>query len=498
MRISNIIKNNLFSLVITFIFTLSLITVKFLFVYSEYVVIENSRIISMILIFVFLAAFLLTLVIEFIKIKQSPRINHFPFFLLIFSLITSLCFSIFAWRVQSYSIGLYVLSVIIFFIANRRIYSFNKIYLLIILYALLNLIGTITTPQGFHFPEKTYSFYILPLSFCFFNFKKQTYLKIMKVFFRVILVYSAISIIFWQFNISYLGFSSFQWMVSKIDVDPYPGYHFAINWANFSYHNTFINYSHPSFVSLIINTALIVGFYLYYKKSNTSHINTIEIIIFCIFSLITLFAMQSRIGVISFLSIMIVSFLYYIKIKTPYFKAIIYIGVLFSIMFFFVFTKTRVSQATEDRPREISYAFATSYIKDHLWWGCGTGEQQTALQYQDEIMPNVNLLPKFTPYLYSHNQFLGDMVQFGIIGLIVLLTVLISLIYYSFKTRNYLLQMLMLLYILFMMIEEPFYTQEGIMRFMVFLTFFIAVKKSEKNRKSFSLNNTFSKKKIQG
>jgi O-antigen ligase len=229
-----------------------------------------------------------------------------------------------------------------------------------------------------------------------------------------------------------------------------------------------------------------------------AYISKIELVIFAVFSLITQFSMQSRIGVIGFLIITTVSMLYYVKMKTPYFKAILYVGAILAVMLFFIFTKTGVMKATQDRPREISYAFATSYIHDHFWWGCGTGEQQTALHHQDEIMPEVNLLPGFPPYLYSHNQFLGEMVQFGIVGLIVLSTLLIGLIYYSFKTRNYLLQMLMLLYILFMMIEEPLYAQEGIMRFMVFLTFFIAVGKSEKNRKSFSLNNIFSKTKIQG
>ena len=96
---------------------------------------------------------------------------------------------------------------------------------------------------------------------------------------------------------------------------------------------------------------------------------------------------------------------------------------------------------------------------------------------------------------YVHNQFLGEMVQFGISGLIVLLVVMAGLVFYSFKSRSYLLQMLLFVYILFMLVEEPLYVQPGITRFIVFFALFAAIGETNAERKYVDLRQWFSKRK---
>ena len=85
------------------------------------------------------------------------------------------------------------------------------------------------------------------------------------------------------------------------------------------------------------------------------------------------------------------------------------------------------------------------------------------------------------------------MVQFGIPGLLPLLILLAGLVWYAFKSRSYLLQLYMLIYLLFMLIEEPLYAQEGITRFMAFLCLFIHISECDKPVKVHRLRNLFSK-----
>jgi len=404
-------------------------------------------------------------------------------------------------EVNHYLIGFFVGASLLHFIYTRKFYPPNKLFYFVWLYALLLVFGTIGTKRGFHFPDSTLSFFVLPLAFCFFRLQKETLLKIANIFFKTTILFLAICIVYWWYNFLHLDANFVEWVtekthyeakmsgwtaqqrvVSSMWVDHRPeqivhffAYFFVNSWAGFF---------HPSFISYVLFFALISGFYLYHKKNNAANVRISELILFVVLCIFVMILMQSRIGIIGLLFILIATGIYFLKLKTNFFKIGLLALVLLGSLVFFA-TNSKILDFTHDEVRRAYNHIAVSYIQDNMWWGSGFRQQQIALEQHAEIIKDQlpsSVFPHFNhPIYYVHNQFLGDMVQFGIGGLIALLLMLFAVTRYAIKSRSYLLQMFLLITILFMMIEEPLYVQAGITRFMVFLVFFTAFGVSQRS-----------------
>jgi O-antigen ligase len=156
------------------------------------------------------------------------------------------------------------------------------------------------------------------------------------------------------------------------------------------------------------------------------------------------------------------------------------------------YSQNKLSGFVTDPVRKTDSALAIDYIKKHPWWGMGYGLEDEVLKYQEKVV-NPDLVLIHSPKTYVHNQLLGTMIQFGIPGAIVLIMVVAGLFWYGFKNRSYLLTLYMSFYLLFMIIEEPFYTQEGITRFTIFLALFIHISECDKPKKEYELFKRLSK-----
>ena len=452
-------------------------------IHTNYIAEKNVPQLSLMLKAVYFISFISILLYEFFDGNHSIKSIFSVRYLLIFSLITLLTFSISNKTVGIYATGFFVFCALIYFFVKKEVFALNKIYFFLFLYAVFQLIGTVNSEKGFHFPEMTYTFYILPLSFCLFQLEKHTMLRILKIFFRATFIYVFISIVYWFYNFSCFDVSLKSWLTSKISIGEYPIYEFVGKWAN---------YIHPSYISLILFCALISGFYLFYRNEKGAKISLFELVVFILGCLSLELILESRIGIVEVLIITFVSLLYYAKIKSSYFKWSVF-AILAAIISLYVVSENHFNKMMGDNVRKADYTLAIHYIHDHPWWGIGYQGQAKAIKMQDEIMKDVTRPITAPPVTYTHNQFLGDMVQFGIPGLIVLLVLLAGLFCYSIKRRNYLLQMFMLIYLIFMFIEEPLYVQEGITRFTIFLCFFIALIEAENPRRSIDLRNWLTK-----
>ncbi|MEI8203431.1 MAG: O-antigen ligase family protein [Bacteroidota bacterium] len=412
-------------------------------------------------------------------ILKSPKSFFSSRSLLIFSLSILLVLSIFQKQVGIDATAFFVICAFIYALINRKIYALNPIYLFVFLYPLLEFFGTIGTPKGFRFPEMTYSFYLIPIAFCCFRIEKETMLRILRFLFRVMMIYMVISVVYWWYNsMHFVNIGYIEWMTQKTNVNGIAALEFVASWSR---------YNHPSYINLVLLPTLISGFYLFYKKREKSKISIFELFVYSVFSIFMQLIMESRIGLVEVLVIILISGLYYLHINKIYFK-------LALILFLFIgasgliVLQNKVSGFISDPVRKTDSTLAINYIKKHIWWGAGYSQEAAVLKQQEELMKNelkVGLWPK----TYTHNQILGTMIQFGIPGAVLLLVLVFSLMWYAFKSRSYLLQMFMLLYIFFMLIEEPLYVQEGITRFFVFLVFFIHISESDKPVKSINLFN---------
>jgi hypothetical protein len=400
--------------------------------------------------------------------------------LLSLSLLLILCIN---QRIGQFATGIFVTCAFVYFLINGKLYEINKVYYFLFLYVLLRFLGTIGTNDGFRFPEKLFTFILLPLAFSFVRIEKGTSFRVLRIFFRAMLVYMACTLVYWWYNIQRFGLSVGTWLISKETLhDGLPPFHWTSGWAL---------YEHPSYISLVLIAGLISGFYLYFKKQSDSRISELELIVYAAFIALTVLVLESRIGVVVTILTIAITFLYYLRLNNIYFKRIAVI-LLVAGMGGLFYMGDSVSGFMADNVRKTDNTLALNYIKAHPWWGVGFHQQALALKQQEQIM--LNELPALPfPKTYTHNQLLGDMVQFGVAGALVLVLLIVGLVRYSLQSRSYLLQLFMCVCIVFMCIEEPLYGQAGITRFMVFLSFFIHISESDKPMKSYTILKRYPK-----
>ncbi len=468
-------KTSSFALLIVLMSILSMIFISFLSKQTALVSIEHYVKFGNILLILFSTA-TIALFIKELFLSNVISVKPAPKALLILSLSLLLVLSIFQKQVGIIATSIFILISISYAIINRKIYTPNRVYIFIVIYALLQLFGTIGTVKGFRFPDMSFSFYLIPISFYCFRIEKTVLLQIMRFFFRAMLIYMAITLIFWYFNMQFLNIGFLEWMKQKVLTNGFNAYYWTNSWTN---------YMHPSYISLVLFPALFSGLYLYYKKLETSKISKFELLVFIFFSIASQIAMQSRIGIVCIAFILTISFFYYLKLRTKFFKWGIFTTVIL-IGISFVILGNKVDGFITDPVRKMDSTLAINYIKSHPWWGAGYHQEALALSSQQEISKDkITIVPNVKTY--THNEFLGDTVQFGVLGLIVLLILLFGLLRYSVISKSFLLQQFFCLYFIFMLIEEPLYVQEGITRFMVFLAFFIHLSECDHPIKSIEL-----------
>ena len=481
-------KNVKFLHITLIFFALAFISIYVLSLFG-FAKIENERVVRFVSIGVFFVAALAVALNEAKNYKFS--------FAKIFktNLLVTITFSaLLVLSISTQNIGIYASSVFVgaaafTLLCNGKIYKPSWCYYFLFFYAIFMMFGTIGTQKGFHFPEMTYSFYLLPISFIAFQFSEKTLEKIARFFFRTMFIYLIISVLYWWFNFLYLDINFADWITKKI--------HFSLHIADWHYQNQlyygrypafcFVSswsyYFHPSYNSIVLFFALISGFYLFFK----SKINKFELFSFVLIMLFFQILTQSRVGIIGTFFIVIISIFYYFRKYLKNVKVILLICLLLGSCVFLFFNKN-IQNYLYDNTRKTDYTLAINYIQDHIFWGCSYHQQTTALREQEEIMKDV--LPKvYNGKYYVHNQLLGDMLQFGIWGGIALLILLFGIIFYAIKKRSYPLLMFILTIILFMQIEEPLYGQTGITRFSVFFVYFVAIAQSKEKVKYFDLRH---------
>jgi hypothetical protein len=120
--------------------------------------------------------------------------------------------------------------------------------------------------------------------------------------------------------------------------------------------------------------------------------------------------------------------------------------------------------------QRFEYIKAAIYIIEHHFWGIGTGnfKQEFAHAYE-QINTQLNEEFRF----HVHNQYLSYMVKFGLIGLVLIISIFFYSIYYHRQFRNIL--MIILLSVLFVSNfgEAILETHVGLPFFLFFISLFI-------------------------
>ncbi|MDR0437553.1 MAG: O-antigen ligase family protein [Bacteroidales bacterium] len=234
-------------------------------------------------------------------------------------------------------------------------------------------------------------------------------------------------------------------------------------------------YNHPSFLSVILAPSIPMCFNLAAKAAKNWQqwlwLLFIPLLVFIVF------VSGSRIGLFICGALIVLSCIYFFK------KLNIISKIALSLAFVAAIGVFRISTInyTEDPIRKEMNAFVIEKIKERPLFGYGYGTQNVQLN-------NVENLSEFNnPAIYTmahfHNTYLDDFFQFGFIGISLLVSLLLYLIYWFIKKHNIFLLSFLMIYIPFFYVELPFNVMKGIMPMMLFLAVIMNIQRMQNTEK---------------
>jgi O-antigen ligase len=209
----------------------------------------------------------------------------------------------------------------------------------------------------------------------------------------------------------------------------------------------------------------------------------------CIGIILTLsqYFISSRVGILTSLVLIPAYFVYKI-IKTGKYRLLIFVPLIFistlpvilknqrvDYLFGRVFNK-QVGYIRKKDPRFLIWKSAMNVSKNNLMFGVGIGDVRTELfkEYEKTEEPYI-IKEKYN----AHNQFLETLVEDGIIGLMIFLVLIILMFYISYKERNLLYGIFIIISLAFFIFESVLYRFAGISFFSLFSFLLLHIKKKQ-------------------
>lgn len=302
-------------------------------------------------------------------------------------------------------------------------------------------------------------FLLVPIVFSLIEIKLNMRDTVLLLFFRFMFVFVGISLCCWIGQSANLNIAISDWFViKKATFNDVHVYDYIFAWSN---------YYHPTYNAIAYLFALTCGFYLWQRKIEISHVNTIELVLYSCMTLVLVLISQSRIGIIIWLLVIALGSVYLLRRH----KKLIILGMSLSTIVFItlmVFASSFVESFFRDPIRVQNFDTAFAYIKTDYIFGTGI-EGTRAVMDSAEFAQSLGYEEAHVGLANPHHQYIGDLMQTGIVGILLSITMTIYLFAISIKNRNYLLFMFVLIYFMIMQIEMPFYLPKGTMYFLAFV-----------------------------
>jgi len=369
--------------------------------------------------------------------------------------------------------GLFLACSLFFAISQRRIYKPNNVYYWFWAYLLIHIISlfwTIDLHEGLNELRVYLLFFTFPLAFCLFQLTEEEIDRLLLLFFRTATIFVFVSLFCWIYESTRMDIPLTEWFgIHKKMFADQTSYSIVFNW---------VGYDHPSYISLGYNLALAVGIYLLGKRNTQSKINILELTLFAIFAFILTVLIQSRVGLVNFIIVAIFGIAWLLRKEKKYLYGFICICFILAVI---VLVKLDyISKFSHDPIRYQQYETAIFYIRSHPWLGTGIGgmanimtSNELALKLGYPLASDINIYPS--------NQFLGDLMQTGVFGLISLTGMLCFIIYYCIKQRNWVLFSLIITFLILMLIEMPFFLLKGTTLFVPMTCLLLQMQYRKKN-----------------
>jgi O-antigen ligase len=304
---------------------------------------------------------------------------------------------------------------------------------------------------------------LFPLAFQYFPLSERTIKWALTFFTRFSFIFCLITIISIAYHI-YTGAAELEEWVRN----PKNNY-FLLAYA-------WTNYQHPSFLCVVYLLSLPTGLYLYFKYRN---ISAIEWVLLYLSVLFVVYFTGARIGILIFIALSALMILYiFLRKKNSKSIGSYFILSSISVIFLSLAFATYYFQDNFDDPiRKQLWKTAVYSIKEKPLLGVGTGGMMDVLT-SPEVAKKLGYSEAYD--FSPHNQYLAEIMYFGIIGALPLFITLVYLLITSLRRRYFLLQSLLVITFLFMITDMALDISKSLNLILFFSSFFIAMNQSKK------------------
>ncbi|MDR2036287.1 MAG: O-antigen ligase family protein [Bacteroidales bacterium] len=228
--------------------------------------------------------------------------------------------------------------------------------------------------------------------------------------------------------------------------------------------------------------AIPIAFYLRFQDKK--EITIVELCLGVLLPVIFTVLTGARIGLVIIPFLLFFAYFFYCRLKPILKWGLVGLGVIILCLFIYKFPK--VDDRFQDPIRKDLRTIAVEAIKEKPILGWGTRYVSPLIRSED----TKELLGIETPYSFNqfHNQYLENMVQFGIPGILILLLLFGWMLYLSIRYKDYLLLSLLTIYVLFFWTESALFTFKGIVPFTFWLCFLVATQKQRLGDRNEKLN----------
>ncbi len=377
--------------------------------------------------------------------------------------------------------------ILIDFVFGRKFYKPDTLHILFFIYATINALSLFWTndlKSGFYWLKLQMAFIYFPLAFCLFRpDRKQFDITLISIF-RWMIVFAVLSVGSWILQSRALGIPLSEAFVMQkhMFLGIYQPFDIVFAWSNFY---------HPTFISITLMLGLSIGWYYTLRNKVTGYELAFYIVIVLLMAILT----QSRFMIVAWLLVNILFVVYMLQIKPKLQRVVIVIITLIAV-FALAFYPDKIKNFFSDTVRIAHYKAAFEAIEDNQFWGTGLGgmtkyinENNTIYQHIKDahIISVIGNIPKNEQELSTlikgisldfigsnpHNQFVGDLMQTGILGLLSILSIIIYVLYLCVRQKNQLLFCFFSIFFLLMLIEMPLMVENGIMCFTFILCLLI-------------------------
>jgi O-antigen ligase len=227
------------------------------------------------------------------------------------------------------------------------------------------------------------------------------------------------------------------------------------------------DYDHPSFLCIIYLFALPAGLYVWRRYRA---VPAAELLLLILLEAAMIAFTGTRIGLIAFPLMLLMMLIYAVPPRRRLITtaaAVVLAGLAITSL---TLSGSLSGGRFNDPIRAKLWEAAVTAIKERPLLGTGTGGMRALISAPDVVAVTGE------PFSYPHNQYLGEVMHFGLVGAIPLFATLLALLVLALRQRNFPLLALLALLLAFMLTEMPFDLYKSINFFLFFTSFLVHAK----------------------